>query len=34
MADIAHETGDPRLDGVLSEIALRVGVELAKAGIR
>jgi hypothetical protein len=28
------ETGDPRLDAVLAEIDLRVGVELAKAGLR
>jgi hypothetical protein len=34
MAETGGETGDPRLDGVISEIALRVGVELAKAGIR
>ena len=27
-------SGDPMLDGVLSEIDLRVAVELAKAGIR
>jgi hypothetical protein len=27
-------TGDPRLDLVLAEIELRVGVELAKAGVR
>jgi hypothetical protein len=33
-ADLPPESGDPRLDGVLAEIALRAGVELAKAGIR
>lgn len=32
-AELDGETGDPRLDGVIAEIALRVGVELAKAGI-
>lgn len=30
LTDVATETGDERLDGILSEIALRVGVELAK----
>jgi hypothetical protein len=30
LADVEAETGDQRLDGVLAEIALRVGVELAK----
>ena len=33
-AELAQESGDPRLDRVLAEIALRAGVELAKAGIR
>jgi hypothetical protein len=32
--DLKGDTGDPRLDLVLAEIELRVGVELAKAGIR
>ena len=32
--EVPAETGDPRLDGVLGEIRLRVEVELAKAGIR
>ena len=31
---LAEETGDPGLDVVMSEIDLRVAVELAKAGIR
>ncbi len=31
---LTEETGDPGLDTVLSEINLRVAVELAKAGIR
>ena len=31
---LTEETGDPGLDTVLSEIDLRVAVELAKAGIR
>jgi hypothetical protein len=31
--EIQGDTGDPRLDGVLGEIRLRVEVELAKAGI-
>jgi hypothetical protein len=31
---LSEETGDPGLDTVLSEIDLRVAVELAKAGIR
>jgi len=31
---LTEETGDPGLDTVLSEIELRVAVELAKAGIR
>jgi Class II flagellar assembly regulator len=31
--EIQCDTGDPRLDGVLGEIRLRVEVELAKAGI-
>ena len=31
---LTDETGDPGLDTVLSEIDLRVAVELAKAGIR
>lgn len=34
MAELNGDSGDPRLDGVIAEIALRVGVELAKAGIR
>jgi hypothetical protein len=34
LADIDAATGDARLDGILAEVALRVGVELAKAGIR
>lgn len=33
-SEVPGETGDPRLDGVLGEIRLRVEVELAKAGIR
>lgn len=32
--DLKGDTGDARLDEVLAEIQLRVGVELAKAGIR
>ena len=32
--EVLGESGDPRLDGVLGEIRLRVEVELAKAGIR
>jgi hypothetical protein len=31
---LAEQTGDPGLDTVLSEIDLRVAVELAKAGVR
>ena len=31
---LTEETGDPGLNAVLSEIDLRVAVELAKAGIR
>ena len=31
-ADLKSTSGDPRLDGLLSEIELRVEVELAKAG--
>ena len=31
---LSEQTGDPGLDTVLSEIDLRVAVELAKAGIR
>ena len=31
--DLKDGSGDPRLDAVLAEIALRVDVELAKAGI-
>jgi len=31
---LTEETGDPGLDSVLSEIDLRVAVELAKAGVR
>jgi hypothetical protein len=31
---LSEETGDPGLDSVLSEIDLRVAVELAKAGVR
>ena len=31
---LTEETGDPGLDLVLSEIDLRVAVELAKAGVR
>jgi hypothetical protein len=31
---LTEETGDPGLNAVLSEIELRVAVELAKAGIR
>ena len=31
-ADLKSSSGDPRLDAVLSEIELRVEVELAKAG--
>ena len=31
---LTEETGDPGLDEVMSEIHLRVSVELAKAGIR
>ena len=31
--DLKSDTGDARLDAVLGEIELRVGVELAKAGI-
>lgn len=31
---LTEESGDPGLDTVLSEIDLRVAVELAKAGIR
>ena len=31
---LTEETGDPGLDTVLSEIDLRVSVELAKAGVR
>jgi hypothetical protein len=34
LGEVPGETGDPRLDGVLGEIRLRVEVELAKAGIR
>jgi class II flagellar assembly regulator FliX len=33
-AELTAASGDPGLDGVLAEINLRVGVELAKAGIR
>jgi hypothetical protein len=33
-AGLKEESGDPGLDAVLSEIDLRVEVELAKAGIR
>jgi hypothetical protein len=33
-AELTVTSGDPGLDGVLSEINLRVEVELAKAGIR
>jgi hypothetical protein len=33
-AELTMTSGDPGLDGVLSEINLRVEVELAKAGIR
>jgi hypothetical protein len=32
-ADLAGESGDPRLDSVLAEIRLRADVELAKAGL-
>jgi hypothetical protein len=32
--DLSAGTGDPSLDIVLAEIELRVGVELAKAGVR
>jgi hypothetical protein len=32
--ELKGDTGDPRLDTVLAEIELRVGVELAKAGVR
>ena len=32
-ADLKNGSGDERLDGVLSEIDLRVAVELAKAGM-
>jgi hypothetical protein len=32
-ADLKDSSGDPRLDQVLSEIDLRVAVELAKAGL-
>jgi hypothetical protein len=32
-AGLAERTGDPGLDGVLAEIELRVGVELAKIGM-
>jgi hypothetical protein len=32
--ELKGDTGDGRLDAVLAEIQLRVGVELAKAGIR
>ena len=32
--ELKGDTGDARLDAVLTEIHLRVGVELAKAGIR
>jgi hypothetical protein len=31
---LTEESGDPGLDSVLSEIDLRVAVELAKAGVR
>ena len=31
---LSEGSGDPRLDSVLSEIDLRVAVELAKAGVR
>ncbi len=31
---LSEETGDPGLDSVMSEIGLRVAVEIAKAGIR
>ncbi len=31
---LAEETGDPGLDQVMSEIGLRVAVEIAKAGFR
>ena len=34
VADLGTETGDPRLDDLLAQIGLRVGVELAKAGLR
>jgi hypothetical protein len=32
--ELAGDSGDPSLDAVLSEIRLRVEVELAKAGVR
>ena len=31
---LTEQTGDPGLDSVLSEIDLRVAVELAKAGVQ
>ena len=31
-ADLKQSSGDPRLDAILTEIELRVEVELAKAG--
>ncbi len=33
LADLAEPSGDPRLDAILAEIGLRVGVELAKIGM-
>jgi hypothetical protein len=33
-SDLTDESGDARLDAVLAAIRLRIGVELAKAGIR